>query len=588
MIEQKIVEQTSERWATGDLPVREAIRAAFLIDGRMTMLEICIRFLQARDSIHIASWGLTPDMLLVRGKHHRAGPDGSPEQEELLAWLRSKGLTEEDISFWLQSEELSVVRVLAHAVERGVDVKVLLWNAYSLPFHPGPKQVQEQLEAEGICCSLDDSHRDLLNHPIESLHQKTIVVDDRYAFVGGIDLMIENSGDYDRWDTKGHPYYNPLRLDKDGHMPHSWHDVHAMFEGPVVADVARNFRQRWNEVAERHQLDPSLLLSDGSADMTQIMRSRETIPVQVVRTIPGKNYAFAGDEGIATILESYYKAFTLAQRSIYIENQYFWRRTFLGIENPLLGPPHADMEQLFQALVDALERGVSVTLMLPDNPNVGRNFTDDGLNYLWELSPRAVASGALQVYTLGSCLENDGRCLYRPIYIHAKVAIIDDQWITLGSANLNNRGMRDDAELNVAIQHPQMAQGLRILLMAEHLGLCDEDTLFNIVEIMGRTQPSSKLKEMDAELQAEWQRLQGLLGDPFKAQALFVAQAKVNLEAIKAKKALNGHLLPYIRHDVAADYEIEVDPVNGWLERLPDNNLPDEKQEHDQSSDAIN
>lgn len=63
---------------------------------------------------------------------------------------------------------------------------------------------------------------------------------------------------------------------------------------------------------------------------------------------------------------------------------------------------------------------------------------------------------------------------------------MDDAWLTLGSANLNNRGMRDDTELNVAIEYPEMAQRPRILLMAEHLGLSDEDTLFRMVEALGR------------------------------------------------------------------------------------------------------
>jgi hypothetical protein len=83
-------------WASSDMPVRVAPRAAFLIDGRMTMLEMCCRFLSAKQSIYIVAWGLTPDLLLVRGKHHRAGPDGSTEQEEMLNWLRAKGLEEQD------------------------------------------------------------------------------------------------------------------------------------------------------------------------------------------------------------------------------------------------------------------------------------------------------------------------------------------------------------------------------------------------------------------------------------------------------------------------------------------------------------
>src|SRR5450755_88907 len=120
MIEQQAVAGTGDTeeseastwWAVDDFPVRKASRAAFLIDGRMTMLEMCHRFLSARHTIHIAAWGLSPELLLVRGKHHRAGPDGSTEQEALLAWLRAKGLAEENLHFWQQCEEPSVQNVL--------------------------------------------------------------------------------------------------------------------------------------------------------------------------------------------------------------------------------------------------------------------------------------------------------------------------------------------------------------------------------------------------------------------------------------------------------------------------------------------
>ncbi|HET7641032.1 MAG TPA: phospholipase D family protein, partial [Ktedonobacteraceae bacterium] len=388
-------------------------------------------------AIYIAAWGLTPDLLLVRGKHHRAGPDGSPEQEELLAWLSAKGLSEEELHFWQNCEELSVKNVLSYAVSKGVDVRVLLWNTYTLPFMTGPKQVQETLEEVGVLCLLDDSHLGLLNHPLTAHHQKTVVVDGRCAFVGGIDMMMENNGDHDRWDTKGHPYQHLLRLGKNEFMPHSWHDVHMLFEGSAVFDVEHNFLQRWNAVVELHEMKPELYVPEPQpADASAALES--DIRIQVTRTIPDRTYPFAGD-GIATILETYQKAFAQAKRSIYIENQYFWRRTFLGLENPLLGPPHPDMEQLLQTLAGALSRGVVLTLVLPDNPNVGREFTDDGLNYLWEIAPKAVASGTLHVYTLGTSLRKEDHVLYRPIYVHGKVAIVDDEWMTVGSANLNNR-----------------------------------------------------------------------------------------------------------------------------------------------------
>src|SRR5579863_1042249 len=471
-------------WAAGDMPVRYVPRLAFLVDGRMTMLEMCLAFLCARRSIYITAWGLSPEILLVRGKHKCAGSDGSPEQEELLTWLRAKGLSEEELHFWKDCNELSIINVLSRVVSRGVDVRVLLWDTYTFPFQtqPSPKKVQEVLEPLGIRCLLDDSHMGLLNHPLEAHHQKTAIVDSRLAFVGGLDLMVENSGDYDRWDTKGHPFYTPLRLGKDGKMPHSWHDVHILFEGPAVADVEHNFRQRWNAVVELHEAHSSLILPESTSQLptaptraAHSLRAKNSIRLQVTRTIPKGAYRFAPEDGIATILDTYKRAFAQAKRFIYIENQYFWRRTFLGLENSALGLPHPDMEELFHVLAEALARGVIVTLLLPDNPNLGREFTDDGINYLWGLAPHAVATGALQAFTLASSTRQQDQAFYRSIYVHGKTTIVDDIWATLGSANLNNRGMRNDTEMNIALMQPDLVQRLRIYLMTEHLGLCNED-----------------------------------------------------------------------------------------------------------------
>lgn len=601
---------TDSRWATGDMPVRNTSRVAFLIDGRMTMLEMCLSFLCARNSIYITAWGLSPELLLVRGKHKCAGSPGSPEQEELLAWLRARGLAEEELLFWQHCDELSATNVLSHAASKGVDVRILLWDTYELPTQPipDPKKVLEILEPLGIRCLLDDSHKGLLNHPLMAHHQKTAVVDSRIAFVGGVDVVVENNGDFDRWDTKGHPFHTGLRLGKDGKMPHSWHDVHAVFEGSAVADVERNFRQRWNALVELHQQDSSLLLPESSAQLPEVTtntrHSRGTgnaVRLQVIRTIPKGIYSFAPDEGIATILDTYKRAFVQAKQFIYIENQYFWRRTFLGFENPGMGIPHPDMEELLQELAGALARGVVVTLLLPDNPNVGREFTDEGLKYLWDLAPHAVASGALQAYTLGSSSQQQDHTLYRSIYVHAKTTIVDDAWLTLGSANLNNRGMRDDTELNVAIEYAEMAQRLRILLMAEHLGLSDEDTLFRMVEALGRfhledreksetvthsikrwlrqqrhpndalpapTSSSPAEEQLTDELGAIWRELESQLGDPLNGLALFAKRAKENLLSIKAGQPFVGHLLPYIPHDRAQDYEVNVHAVNGWLDSL--------------------
>ncbi len=589
-------------WATGDMPVRNVPRLAVLIDGRMTMIEMCLAFLCARQSIYITAWGLSPEILLVRGKHKCAGAEGTPEQEELLAWLRAKGLAEEELRFWQDCNELSITSVLSQVVQKGVDVRVLLWDTYTFPFqsNPNPKKVQEILESLGVRCLLDDSHLGLLNHPLEAHHQKTAVIDGRLAFVGGLDLMMENSGDYDRWDTKSHPFHSPLRLRKDGKMPHSWHDVHVLFEGAAAADVELNFRQRWNAVVSLHEMPASLILPEiteplpkSHSGITRVLKAGNDVRLQVTRTIPKGTYRFAPEDGITTILETYKRAFARARSFIYIENQYLWRRTFMGFENPALGVPHPVMEELFQELAKALARGVIVTLLLPDNPNVGREFTDEGINYLWELAPHAVASGALQTFTLASSLLQQDQALYRSIYVHAKLAIIDDTWVTVGSANLNNRGMCDDSEMNVALIQPELARRLRIFLMAEHLGLCDEDELFRLIDTLGQVnlskngQESSYLRNLSrrfqqwrqqigltsirhsgSDIRSLWQRLEPQIADPYSGLALLAKQAKENFQAIRAGQSLVGHVLPYIPHNRAQDYGIDVNAANGWLDAL--------------------
>src|SRR6266566_6816993 len=173
-------------WAGGDLPVRTDSRVTYLVDGRSAMLSMCIHFLKAHKYIYLGNWGITPLMEIVRGKDHRAGPDGSPEQEALLAWLRAEGLQEADIEFW-RAHDLSVQAVLGYAVSRGVEVKVLIWDTIDISglAHYNPKEAREQLAQVGVTCILDDSARGIVHHPVESLHQKISIVDATHAFVGG-------------------------------------------------------------------------------------------------------------------------------------------------------------------------------------------------------------------------------------------------------------------------------------------------------------------------------------------------------------------------------------------------------------------
>ena len=553
-------------WAEGDTPVRSNSRVTYLVDGRITMLTMCRHFLMARKYIYFANWGITPTMKLVRGTDQRAGPDGSPEQEALLAELRAEGLQQAEIDFWC-SHELTVQAVLGYVVSKGVEVKALLWCSSELFSHYDPQKAHEQLKQVDVTCIVDDSSHGILHHPVESLHQKITIVDGTHAFVGGIDPLIELNGDFDRWDAPLHHFASPLRQNTEDSSPHPWHDVHAIIEGPAAADVELNFSQRWNDVIERHHLDNQLLIPEHT--LPPPLESKSL--VQVARTIPEHTYSFDPEPGIQGIAQLYAKALSNAQRFVYLENQYFWLHAYYGIDLPFLGTDSPEMERNIRLLAAALRRGATVALVLPDYPNVGRAFTDAGLARLREEAPEAAAQGRIQPFCLAVSTQKDGDEHYRPVYVHAKVVVIDDLWSMVGSANLNNRGMRDDTEMNVATLDAELACGLRLMLWAEHLGLMSEDDLFAVARHLGHQQQGQRVDERAAGL---LQQLQETLGDPLAGLHLMIKCAQENLRRYKAKQPLVGHLLPYLTAEEATQQGLDFREEQGWIEEPQPRSVP--------------
>jgi phosphatidylserine/phosphatidylglycerophosphate/cardiolipin synthase-like enzyme len=545
-------------WAEGDTPVHSDSRVAYAVDAHSTFLSMCRHFLMARQYIYIAAWGMTPLMELVRGTDQRAGPDGGPQQEALLAELREEGLKAPEIDFWC-SHALTAQAVLGYVVSKGVEVKVLIWSSNERFSHCDPQAAQDQLTQVGVTCILDDSSHGILHHPIESLHQKMVVVDGTHAFVGGIDMLIELNGDYDRWDTHSHHHSSPLRRNEEERTPHNWHDAHAIIEGPAVGDVERNFRQRWNDLVMRHEWDYRLLVPDHPPPPPVASTSL----VQVARTIPAHTYSFAPEDGIQGIAQVYAKALGNAQHFVYMENQYFWTNAFYGVDLPFLGTDSPDMERNIRELAAALLRGATVALVLPDDPNVGRAFTDAGLARLREEAPEAAAQGRIQAFCLAASTEVDGAEDYRPIYVHAKVTIVDDLWSTLGSANLNNRGMRDDTELNVATLDGELARGLRMVLWAEHLELIGEESMLTVARLLGHQRQRRSIDERAAEL---LQTLQETLGDPLVGLQLMIERAQDNLRRFHARQPLVGHLLPYVTGEEAKQQGWRFHEEHGWVE----------------------
>jgi phosphatidylserine/phosphatidylglycerophosphate/cardiolipin synthase-like enzyme len=513
------------------------------------MLAMCRSFLSARRHILLAGWDMHVELQMVRGDDIHVGVGESPEQQALLESLRSEGLDDEALAFWSDGH-LRVLDVLGFAARRGVRVGVLLWDAFHQGSHltNDPAAQRELLVQVGVDCLLDDSSR-AITHLTQSLHQKCAVVDGRVAFVGGIDLTMQAGGDYDRWDTHRHPCSSPVRASGRGAASHPWHDVHCRLEGQIAADVQRNIVERWQDVALRQHAStwPTERAGDAAADAA-VGSTRGTagtavpeagVSAQVLRTIPPATYAFA-PAGIATIKQGYLAALAQARRFIYIENQYLWPEIFLGLDALRWGARSPDMDEILEALGAALARGVHLALTLPDHPNCGRRFTDGGVEHLRERAAAAGAAGRLHVFTLGNSEADPvapGALYYRPVYTHAKVAIVDDAWLTIGSANLNSRGMTSDAEINIAALDHETAEQLRIALWTEHL----------------RRGPHQRLG----------------LEDPVAGLVALQTLAEANRERVRSRLPLVGHLLPYVTQADAARFDLPVHPEHGWLDNLP-------------------
>jgi phosphatidylserine/phosphatidylglycerophosphate/cardiolipin synthase-like enzyme len=316
--------------------------------------------------------------------------------------------------------------LLAEAAER-VDVRVLAWAGAPVPaFHPTRAEVREGVQRlvrqTRIRCELDPRE-----HPFHCHHEKTVVIDGQVAFVGGID-MTDFGGD--RNDSSDHPARRRL----------GWHDVGTRLRGPAVADVAAHFALRWRELTGETVPAPPPPAPCGEHT------------VQVVRTVSEVMYD-ALPQGDFRVLESYTRALRSAREFVYLENQFLWAPEIVELLAAQLRDPPQDSFRL--------------VVVLPFKANNGQ---DDTKGQLGRLVAADRGAGRLLAATLRSLTGTRED----PLYVHAKVGIVDDRWLTVGSANLNAHSLLNDTEMNVCTDDPELARGTRLRLWAEHLDTAPE------------------------------------------------------------------------------------------------------------------
>lgn len=286
-------------------------------------------------------------------------------------------------------------------------------------------------------------------HPLGgSQHQKIVVIDDRLAFVGGLDLTRS------RWDTTKHAPDDPFRRDANGAPYQPFHDVHTMFDGDAAREVGMRTRERWARACGRRLAIRSHRVAI-THDTWPPSRGVDLDNVRIALSLTEPSYL--GRAPVQQIRTQYLDAIARARRSIYIENQYFTSGSIGG------------------ALSESLTRedGPDLAIVVPRNQS----------GWLQEMTMGVLRA---RLHKLLRHADTHGRyrlmCRSVPalgeeiVNVHSKLMIVDDELLIVGSANLNNRSMVLDSECNVSIDAGADARIRRVIaamrdtLLAEHLG----------------------------------------------------------------------------------------------------------------------
>ena len=350
-----------------------------------------------------------------------------------------------DVHFKIPSFNKSIIEIISEVSQKeNMDLRVLAWRSkVKSGDFAGTKKDFKLLKELDCKAKIRWDSNEFGCH-----HQKIFIIDDKTAFVGGINM------DETHIDTSAH----------DRKKPHSTHDLFCEIRGPAVRDVIHNFVQRWNEATERKKKYGSFPQDTRPGDLTYppeepTQESKGDIEIQVTRTIPRDVYPSIGD-GEYSIRESYLNAINNAQKYVYLENQYFFDKV--------------SHYSIIRALVYAAYRGVKIFIILPGNPDFTKLFS---IEFLKEVKNHP----NIYVYTLATSYEdnreNKTKYRYNDIYVHAKLFIVDDEWYSIGSANISYQSLRTDSEMNVAVWDCNGAKKLRQDLWEEHLEYSDNSKI---------------------------------------------------------------------------------------------------------------
>jgi phosphatidylserine/phosphatidylglycerophosphate/cardiolipin synthase-like enzyme/uncharacterized membrane protein YdjX (TVP38/TMEM64 family) len=436
--------------------VAKARRLALLIDGEAYFAAVRGALMAAQRRAVILAWDIHSKVELLRDDPG----DGLPTRlgDLLLALLERSPELEVYILLWSYAP--------IYALER----EPLFFGKAPWDKHPRLHFVQ------------DDTHPLAASH-----HQKVVTVDGRIAFCGGFDLSKW------RWDTSEHAARDGRRVDPEGKPYPPFHDVQMLVDSEAAAALEALSLERWRQATGETLASSAAPPSDPwPADAVPLLQDQDCA---VARTLP----AYAGKSEVREVERLYLEMIDAATHLIYAENQYL---TSAAVRD---------------ALAERLRRseGPEVVIVLPrETGDWLEQHTMDVLRArLLGILREADRHGRLRVYYPSVPDLTDG-CLM----VHAKLMIVDDRLLRVGSSNLSNRSMGLDTECDLCIAAGDEGEraaigGLRRRLLGMFLGV-DPQTVAAaeeregglIAAIESLRSDGRTLVPLSGETDPEWER----------------------------------------------------------------------------------
>jgi phosphatidylserine/phosphatidylglycerophosphate/cardiolipin synthase-like enzyme len=465
-------------------PARRGNRLELLMDGEEAWRSVHAELARAGESIALSTWWWESAFELVRDADEHVYQSESERRENtILAVLDRSPATKRVIvnQMWGQDGVLDWLTVDDELLDRGAaagddfefmgqanQTEGIFWfEVEGFDFGQRVRDAHGEAAArafdpEPSIASIVPPHQvDLTHWPIDvevqhaSYHQKFMVIDGEVAFIGGMNLRRVD------WDTSRHLVFEPRRMLFDATvedreavaageaLPDNGprKDYMMRIEGPAAQDAAEVFQLRWDLLLEE---GVDYAENSSAFELDRSIPAAGTSQAQVTATLPDPLWQHS-------IAESWLVAVASAERYIYIEDQYF-RAPML---NDAIAARMAEVPDL---------RLVVITKPVDEWLDPGCAWTHASDTRFETLFPGRYQT--FQLRSFGTQVtwgwdETESR--FADIDVHSKLLVVDDVFLSVGSANKNNRGMIYEGELNVAVVDRDFVRAARRRVLANLL-----------------------------------------------------------------------------------------------------------------------